>query len=133
MALAEVLTPIAPTLENEKTPTPSPKSSGGFAKFLPKRIQSQRMDSSDSTLASDSSASISSAQKPITAQDAKDKKRRFRRSRKAGGGEYRLNPENDVLGIVMLEIKGAKDLPKLSNSTCVRLLSKPSLIFDDVQ
>ena len=77
------------------------------------------MDSSDSTLTVDSSASVPSAQRPIAAKDAKDKKRRFKKSGKAGGGEYHFNPENDILGIVMLEIKGAKDLPKLSNSKCI--------------
>jgi phosphatidylserine decarboxylase len=121
----EGLTPVTPMVEGEKTPTPPPKSVGGIAKFFPKRVQSQRMDSSDSTLTTDSSVSVSSPQRPIAAQDAKEKKRRFRKSRKAGGGEYLLNPENDVLGIVMLEIKGAKDLPKLSNSMCLHLCSGP--------
>ena len=133
MAPVEGLTPATPVPEGDKTPTPSPKSVGALAKFFPKRSQTQRMDSSDSTLTTDSSASLSSPQGSITTQDTKDKRRRFRKSRKAGGGGYHLNPENDVLGIVMLEIKGAKDLPKLSNSMCVPCCRGPSLTHDDAQ
>ncbi|KAG2018560.1 phosphatidylserine decarboxylase, variant 4 [Coprinopsis cinerea AmutBmut pab1-1] len=32
-------------------------------------------------------------------------------------GEYKLDHANDILGIVMLEIQGAEDLPRLSNMT----------------
>lgn len=35
-----------------------------------------------------------------------------------GKGEFNFSPENDILGIVMLEIQGATDLPRLKNSTC---------------
>jgi len=106
--------------DKDKTPTLPPKSVGGLAKFFPgKRLQSQRADSYDSTFTIDSSASTPSSPRPITTQDTKEKKRKFRRSRNAGG-EYHFNPENDVLGIVMLEIKGANGLPKLSNSRYTR-------------
>ena len=30
---------------------------------------------------------------------------------------YNFNAANDIMGIVMLEIQGAHDLPKLKNST----------------
>jgi phosphatidylserine decarboxylase len=116
--------PTTPTTDagnRDKTPTLPPRSVTGLAKFFPgKRNQSQRVDSFDSTLTTDSSASTPIPSGPITTQETKEKKRKFRRFRKAGGGEYRFNPENDVLGIVMLEIKGASNLPKLSNSMCVR-------------
>jgi len=112
------LTPTTSTTDlpgKTKTPTPPQKSGGGLAKFFPgKRRQSSRSNSFDSGLATDSSASTPS--KTVATQDVKEKKRRPGRSRKARGGEYSFNPENDVLGIVMLEIKGAGDLPKLSNS-----------------
>lgn len=105
-----------PVIDGEKTPTV--KSVGGIARLFPgKRPQPRPLSTSDSTLA-DSSASLSAPQTPITPQDAKGKKRKFGKSSKAGGGEYLFNPENDVLGIVILEIIGAKDLPKLSNSMC---------------
>ena len=39
----------------------------------------------------------------------------MRRRRKGGNDGYHFNPENDILGIVMLEISGAKDLPKIRN------------------
>ena len=100
-----------------KTP-PSQKSGGGLVKFFPgKRLRSSRTNSFDSTLATDSSTSTPTSAKSVATQDVKQKKRRPGMSRKARGGEYSFNPENDVLGIVMLEIKGASDLPKLSNST----------------
>jgi len=130
LAPVEGLTPTTPTIDvgdKDKPPTLPSKSVGGLAKFLPgKRQQSQRLDSFDSTLTTDSSASTPS---PITTQDAKEKKRKFRKSKKADGGEYHFNPENDVLGIVMLEIKGASDLPKLSNCTCVRSYNDPSSLM----
>jgi len=101
--------------------TPPQKSGGGLAKFFPaKRLRSSRTNSFDSAVAIDSSASTPTSSKSVATQDVKEKKRRPGRSRKARGGEYSFNPENDVLGIVMLEIKGASDLPKLSNSTYTR-------------
>ena len=123
LAPVEGLTPTTPAIDvidvgdKDRTPTPPSKSVAALAKFFPgKRLQSQRLDSSDSTLITDSSTSTPNSPGPITTQDTKEKKRKFRRSRKAGGGEYHFNPENDVLGIVMLEISCANDLPKLSNS-----------------
>lgn len=124
LAPIEDVPPITPTTDvgdKDKTPTFPSKSVTGLAKLFPgKRNQSQRVDPLDPMLSTDSSASTpSSPGLIVTTQDAKEKKRKFRRSKKAGGGEYHFNPENDVLGIVMLEIKGASDLPKLSNRTCV--------------
>ncbi len=43
-------------------------------------------------------------------------KSKFRRSWAAKGKDYNFNAANDILGIVMLEIQSAKDLPKLKNS-----------------
>ncbi|KZP08405.1 hypothetical protein FIBSPDRAFT_922684 [Athelia psychrophila] len=45
-------------------------------------------------------------------RDAKDKKQRKRKK-----GDFNFSPENDILGIVMLEIQGATDLPRLKNMT----------------
>jgi phosphatidylserine decarboxylase len=43
---------------------------------------------------------------------------RFRRNKK--GTDYSFSTGNDILGIVMLEIGGAEDLPKLKNSALHR-------------
>ena len=105
------------TGDDDKTPTLPSKPSIGLAKLFPgKRNQSQRGHSYDSTLTTDSLAFTPGSPRPIATQDTKKKNRKFRRPREADGGEYDFNPENDVLGIVMLEIKGENDLPKLSNS-----------------
>ena len=120
LAPVEGLTPVPPTTDSgdkAKTPTTPSESPGGLARLFPKRLY--RAASPDPTLLTDSPASTPTSES-VTTQDAKVKKRRSRGSKKAGGGEYSFNPENDVLGIVMLEIKGANDLPKLSNSMCVR-------------
>ncbi|KAI0749177.1 phosphatidylserine decarboxylase-domain-containing protein [Daedaleopsis nitida] len=55
-----------------------------------------------------------SARPPMTQQKSK-----FRKSWVAGakGKGYNFNAANDILGIVLLEIQGAKDLPKLKNIT----------------
>ncbi|KAF8591150.1 hypothetical protein K439DRAFT_1327876 [Ramaria rubella] len=54
-----------------------------------------------------------------TGPDApKVKMKKFRRSWSAKAAEYNLSAgNNDILGIVMLEVKGAEDLPKLKNMT----------------
>lgn len=123
LAPVDGLTPTTPTIDvgdKDRTPAPPSKSVAALAKLFPgKRPQPQPMDSGDSTLVTDSSTSAPSSPGLITSQDTKEKKRKFRKSKKARGGEYHFNPENDVLGIVMLEISCANDLPKLSNSACI--------------
>ena len=42
-------------------------------------------------------------------------KRKFHKGWKRPKGDYNLNAANDILGIVLLEIQGATDLPKLKN------------------
>jgi phosphatidylserine decarboxylase len=37
------------------------------------------------------------------------------RKHKSRGTHYNFSNENDILGIVMLEVQGAEDLPKLRN------------------
>ena len=48
-------------------------------------------------------------------------KARFRKSWGSKNTNYSFDASNDIIGIVMLEIKGATDLPKLKNSECSRL------------
>lgn len=44
-------------------------------------------------------------------------KKRFKRSWAMGkSADYNFSAANDIVGIVMLEIEGATDLPKLKNS-----------------
>lgn len=60
-----------------------------------------------------SKASISSVD-----SDAAPKKERRRKKRLADDG-FRLGGEDDVVGIVMLDIKAALDLPRMKTSECV--------------
>jgi len=50
---------------------------------------------------------------PAAVPAVKEKKKN--RRKKDG---YSFGSENDIVGIVMLEIKSAEDLPRLKNSTC---------------
>jgi phosphatidylserine decarboxylase len=45
----------------------------------------------------------------------KGKRRKFRKSWSAKKAEYNLSAGNDIMGIVMLEVNSAEDLPKLKN------------------
>ena len=44
-------------------------------------------------------------------------------------GAFELEAENDIVGIVMLEIQSATDLPRLRNSELLELLLHRSLII----
>jgi len=55
------------------------------------------------------------------------KKKKFRRSwANRGKADYNFSTENDIRGIVMLEIRGATDLPCLENSWDIDPSSSPS-------
>jgi phosphatidylserine decarboxylase len=60
-------------------------------------------------------SSSGSSTPPIAPASAKKKnfKRKWAARKKA---DYNLSASNDILGIVMLEIQGASDLPRLKNS-----------------
>ena len=58
-----------------------------------------------------------SASGTATPTSAAARKARFRKSWSAKNTDYNLGGNNDILGIVMLEVKNASDLPKLKNST----------------
>ena len=53
-----------------------------------------------------------------TTRPAAAQKKTFRKSWMGKEKNYNFNAANDIMGIVMLEIQGAHDLPKLKNSTC---------------
>jgi phosphatidylserine decarboxylase len=51
------------------------------------------------------------------------KKRPFKKKWSSKKPDYNFSAENDIVGIVMLEIRGASDLPKLKNSALPLFLS----------
>ena len=54
--------------------------------------------------------------RPASAQQTQTQKSKFRKSWGAKSKDYNFSAANDIMGIVMLEIQGARDLPKLKNS-----------------
>jgi phosphatidylserine decarboxylase len=130
-------TPTAASLARTPVVAPSPVTSkpSSPAFNLPKIFPTKRPSlnthsSSDQVVTPGSGASTpatigSSISRPSSASGKPSKKAKFRKSwgpqKKA---DYNFNAAlNDVLGIVMLEIQGASDLPKLKNSTPLALLS----------
>lgn len=123
-------TPTTPTaLSMVKTPVLAEKGrSPSFPKFL-RRPQSKRSSSMDSTtlpttLTSTSSSDFNGPPSPAlsasgaaTPTSSAARRARFRKSWSAKNTDYNLGGNNDILGIVMLEVKNASDLPKLKNST----------------
>ncbi|KAI0311126.1 phosphatidylserine decarboxylase-domain-containing protein [Amylostereum chailletii] len=90
---------------------PSPKIKASIPKIL-RRPQLSTSSSYDATSAPPTHRTVSSM------TTSSEKRRRLRRSW-AGPkkGAYDFDAGNDVVGIVMLEIEGATDLPKLKNMT----------------
>ena len=64
------------------------------------------------------SASSSGAVTPGGRPAPSASKARFRKSWGAKNTDFNFSAGNDIVGIVLLEIKGAVDLPKLKNSEC---------------
>ncbi|KAJ2966205.1 hypothetical protein NUW54_g13876 [Trametes sanguinea] len=76
--------------------------------------------SSSATAASSTSAltpSPSGGVTPLARPQVTAQKSKFRKSWGVKPKEFNFNAANDILGIVMLEIQGARDLPKLKNMT----------------
>ncbi|KAI0771332.1 phosphatidylserine decarboxylase-domain-containing protein [Trametes elegans] len=131
-------TPVTPTpAAAAKTPQASKPPSPGFSipKMFPKRGSTPRSLSFDSstTIPGSSSAaasapgtpsatgplspSLSGGATPTLRPPTSAQKSKFRKSWGSKAKAYNFNAANDILGIVMLEIQGAKDLPKLKNMT----------------
>ena len=89
--------------------SPAGEAAGGAAR------RSAPMDSVDDAVVDQASARAAQASRPASAQQAQ--KSKFRKSWVAKNKNYNFSAANDIMGIVMLEIQGAKDLPKLKNST----------------
>ena len=102
-------------------PSPSPKSSLGqkIPRVFKKRPTLPTMSSTDSNA---SSIATSTASSPIKSRPTTPgtpgtaKKSKFRGKFKKGSEDYNFNAAHDIIGIVMLDIQGATDLPKLRNS-----------------
>lgn len=137
-----VETPVTPTPAAViKTPQASKPPSPGFSipKMFPKRAGTPRSPSFDSTTTTmttggtpstqaSGSATVASAAAsgvllpspsggatPI-ARPLSGQKSKFRKSWVPKAKDFNFNAANDIMGIVMLEIQGAHDLPKLKNS-----------------
>ncbi|KAH8092634.1 phosphatidylserine decarboxylase-domain-containing protein [Cristinia sonorae] len=126
------------TITNVQAPQPQPaRSSSGFSisKILPRRPGSTRSSSVDSTMMASTltqsssgaptlstpptSAPGSGANTPVTPRPP-TKSSKFRKSWVGGSKKAGYNfsaTSNDIVGIVMLEIVRANDLPKLKNMT----------------
>ncbi|KAI0364493.1 hypothetical protein BV20DRAFT_974427 [Pilatotrama ljubarskyi] len=141
-ALIEQPTP-RPAVETPATPTPAavtktpqatkPPSPGfSIPKMFPKRGSTPRSLSFDSTTttmggtATTSTAasspglispSLSGGSTPVARPQLSQQKSKFRKSWGPKPREFNFNAANDIMGIVMLEIQGAHDLPKLKNMT----------------
>ncbi|OSC96707.1 hypothetical protein PYCCODRAFT_1472429 [Trametes coccinea BRFM310] len=129
-----VETPVTPTPASV-VKTPKPPSPGfSIPKMFPKRGSTSRSLSFDSsttmaaaaasspsaTAASSTSAltpSPSGGVTPLARPQVTAQKSKFRKSWGVKPKEFNFNAANDILGIVMLEIQGARDLPKLKNMT----------------
>lgn len=115
-----------------KTPVLEAKTrSPSFTKkFNLRRPSSKRSSSLDSTMmgttipGSPSTPNLSGVSTPALSTSGavtppmrpSASKARFRKSWSSKNTDYSFAASNDILGIVLLEIQGAKDLPKLKNS-----------------
>ncbi|KAI0635493.1 phosphatidylserine decarboxylase-domain-containing protein [Trametes polyzona] len=128
-------TPITPTpAAVTKTPQATKPPSPGFSipKMFPKRANTPRSLSFDSTMTGSTAAgsasgvsatgplspsvSMSGSTTPV-ARPQSAQKSKFRKSWGTKAKDFNFNAANDIIGIVMLEIQGAQDLPKLKNMT----------------
>jgi phosphatidylserine decarboxylase len=142
------LSPPAPVLEPE-TPTPlsvvptptapaapqlTMSTSTSGKKFIPKMKFPKRLGSKSSTASTPTSTTASSplptptleAAAAIAATEAPVGEKKSRR-KKTGKGGFQFEGTNDIVGIVMLEIQSAEDLPRLSNSAFSSLLRHSNL------
>ncbi|KAI0245970.1 phosphatidylserine decarboxylase-domain-containing protein [Lactifluus subvellereus] len=109
------------------TPTPSPtavslpsaQQGRGFKKPSIPKILTRRAASSTTSDAALSGPSQSSSRQSTTMTATTGSKRKGIPSRWQGqkSGAFELDAANDIVGIVMLEIHGATDLPRLRNMT----------------
>jgi phosphatidylserine decarboxylase len=126
MVVTEALPVSSTVLPVAKIPTASkpPSPSFNLARIFPTKRTTLTPSTSDSSTttsppsgASTPSQSATSITRPSSAAGKLSKKAKFRKSwGPQKKQDFDLNAGNDVLGIVMVEIQGATDLPKLKNS-----------------
>ena len=122
---APVIVEIPPTAAKEVPPgyfdKMLPPSAAGVSKSNKRRPSKDPLIAAHnnhvSTYSEKSSGSGLLTPSSTVPAEASRLKKRLRKVRRKGtaGTEYNLGVNKDVLGIVMLEISGAKDLPKLRN------------------
>lgn len=95
--------PASPEVADLPTPVQRTPRSAKFPKMFPRRPTMTPAVSSE-TMVSASGTSTRS------------KKPKFKKLRGKKKADYNFSTQNDILGIVMLEIKSAEDLPRVKNS-----------------
>lgn len=116
---ADVRTPLAAKPPGEKTPTASKTTSPGF---IPKILRRQTLPAADSSASLGASSSGASSPTPMgtpipqTPTTARPPARKGKSFRKPRDKSYAFSAEDDIVGIVMLEVQSASDLPRLRNS-----------------
>ncbi|KAI5116381.1 hypothetical protein M0805_005878 [Coniferiporia weirii] len=123
--------PVTPTVASPPlAPSPQISSKSSRTGKLPrvfKKRPSLAPASTDSAIAGTSvaiqPASPTTISRPVTpgtpAFSGSAKKSKFPRKWRSRSEDYNFNAANDILGIVMLDIQGATDLPKLKNISLV--------------
>jgi len=119
--------PATPTQLGLKTPVAAKPATAGFIpKIFPRRTSTPSNDSATTASAPGTGAGTPpvAGRTPIATGTEKEKRKTFRKSWSGSGAEggarkkvdYSLGTANDIVGIVMLEIQSADDLPRLKNS-----------------
>ncbi|KAL4245597.1 Phosphatidylserine decarboxylase proenzyme 2 [Abortiporus biennis] len=125
-AVTSPTTPTAASMVKTPVTTKPPSPSFSIPKIFPRRgaTRSASMDSTNGTsstlTASTSTPSTSlppSGTSTPTPRPPTAQKTKFRKSWGPKNRDYNFSAANDIMGIVMLEIQGATDLPKLRNMT----------------
>jgi hypothetical protein len=124
-ANAPVIVEVPPTAAKEVAPgyfdKMLPRTASGVSKLNKRRASKDTLTAAhnqyQSTYSEKSTGSGLLTPSSTVPPEGKRFKKRFRgvRRKDTSGTEYNLGAGKDILGIVMLEISGAKDLPKLRN------------------
>lgn len=108
-----------PSIIVAPAPQPSQPSRPGI---LPRLFSGSRKSGltltqpNDDTSATLSTSAPASQPSSRSATPSKMKRPKFKRGRGEKGGAYNFGADKDVVGIVLLEVNKAEDLPKLKNS-----------------
>jgi phosphatidylserine decarboxylase len=133
---SNVFTPQAHSSSPDLTPTPSPTAAsrppiqqGRYFSSIPKiltRRPVRRTTPSDTSSSPQSQSTSSSRQSSLPTATPKRKKIPGPWHGQTSAG-FELEADNDVMGIVMLEIHSATDLPRLRNSKSFESLTHRAL------